>query len=207
MPNHSYNRENLYWGRERFDIKPLRFFYGLSDDRPAGYYQGDKEDSPYWWGDLCSKHLEYGRNLTFNTLNLARINPSMPYRDPRRDLMARWFSSTDAADVQAFNHVLQSEEQAKLERNGGFSIVSTHFGKGFVKNGELNSETRRLLDELASRNGWFPTVGELLDHLRARGTGTAIPESEWRRMQWRWAEERVGQLLRRVFARNARPSG
>ena len=38
------------------------------------------------YGDLCAKHFRYVRNLTFNRLNLATINPSMPYRDESRPL-------------------------------------------------------------------------------------------------------------------------
>lgn len=194
--NHAYNRENLYWGADRVDNRLLRWAYGRLNGRPMDFYQGTTEGSPYWWGDLCRNHFEYGRNLTFDSLNLAKINPSMPYRDPRRDLINRWFSACDADDVHAFNHRLRTEAQAKLEDEGGFSIVATHFGKGFVRNGDVDPETRRLLDELAQRDGWFPTVSELLDHLRSRQVSDDLPAAEWKRMQWSWAWDLVQRRLR-----------
>jgi hypothetical protein len=65
--------------------------------------------------------------------------------------------------------------------------VATHFGKGFCRQGNLHPETRRLLESLAARNGWFRPVGEVLDWLRAQRVGDGLPPREWRRMQWRWA--------------------
>lgn len=197
--NHSYNRENLYWGRDRLDIGLIRRLY--SGDRPEDHYQGHVEGSEFWWGDLCQKHFDYVRNLTYDDLNLAAINPSMPYRDPNRPLGKMWFSATDGPDVDAFNHAIRSEAQEMLAGPGGFTIVATHFGKGFVRDGELNPDTRRLLAELADRGGWFPTVSELLDHLVAQGAGREIPRREWSSMQWRWFSERILGRLRARFGR------
>src|SRR5207249_1075031 len=47
-------------------------------------YQGHRPGSPFWWGDLCVEQIEYVRNLTFSEVNLLRVNPSVPYRDPSR---------------------------------------------------------------------------------------------------------------------------
>jgi hypothetical protein len=130
--------------------------------------------------------------LTTNDINTAQFNPSTPYRDAARPLVPWWFSSSDADSVEEFNALIHPDHQDKLEREGGFCIVATHFGKGFVQNGVVNSVTRERLTALAQRNGWFPTTGELLDWLRARraaepeGNGR-LPRLEWLRMQWRWA--------------------
>ncbi len=191
--NHSFNRENLYWGVDRVDNPLLAAVFRRTSGVPADYFQGHRPGSPYWWGDLSAQHISYARNLTFNELNTARLNPSMPYRDPRRPLVRWWFSASDAEDCAAFNALLQSPNQARLEEEGGVAIVATHLGKGFVRDGEVDATTRRLLEELAGRPGWFPPVRELLDWLRLQRETDALPAAEWSRMQLRWGAD----LLRR----------
>jgi hypothetical protein len=196
--NHSYNRENIYWGAERVDDPVLRRFLARFGDQNVGHYQGTLSGSPFYWGDLCQRHFTYARNLTFSEINLARVNPNMPYRDPARPLVPWWFSSSDADNVLEFNQLLRDENQERLESEGGFCIVATHFGKGFVNGGRVHPETRRLLEQLAARRGWFPTASELLDWLRARRDGQTLPVGEWKQMQWRWFRD---QIVRRVRSR------
>ncbi len=197
--NHALNRENLYWGADRVDDPAVRAFARRVSPVPDGHFQGHREATAYWWGDLARRHIEYGRNLTFDEINLARVNPSMPYRDPRRPLVRWWFSASDAEDCAEFNRLTHPKRQARLEAEGGFCIVATHFGKGFVRDGEVHRTTRRNLERLAERDGWFPTVGELLDWLRARRSGELLPEAEWRRMQWRWLRDLGPRKLRAHF--------
>jgi hypothetical protein len=184
--NHAYNRENLYWGAARIDLPVVKLLYSRLTDTPPNHYLGHVEGSPYWWGDLCARHMTYVRNLTFNDINVAGINPSIPYRDPMRPLVPWWFSAADAEDAEAFNALLRPEFQERLDRDGGICIVATHLGKGFAKNGCVHPVILRRLQALADRRGWFPTVGELLDWLRGRRVTETLPPREWRRMQWRW---------------------
>ena len=185
--NHAYNRENLYWGAERVDKPLLRSLYTRLTGTPTNHYLGHVKGSPYWWGDICARYFTYVRNLTFNEINLSRINPSMPYQDPVRPLVPWWFSAVNAEDREAFNVLLRPNLQDRLEREGGICIVATHLGKGFAKDGRVHPVTRQRFEALASRRGWFPTVGELLDWLRGRRRTERLPDGEWRRMQWRWA--------------------
>lgn len=194
--NHSHNRENLYWGKDRFDIWAVRAFYGRMIRTSTNHYQGHIPGSQYWWGDICQQHFEYGRNLTFEDVNLRNINPSMPYRDPRRPLIPWWFSASDAEGMTEFNRLLRSENQDKLEREGGICIVATHLGKEYARNGRVHPQTTKLLRELAGRPGWFPTVGTLLEWLRSRRTAETLPPAEWRSMQWRWIRDLVSRKLR-----------
>jgi hypothetical protein len=195
--NHSFNRDNLYWGVGRLDDPALRLLYRVALPQRPDFYQGHCPGSPYWWGDLCLEQIEYVRNLTFSEINLLCVNPSMPYRDPGRPYVRWWFSAADAEGVDEFNHLLQPENQRRLDAEGGVCIIATHFGKGFARASKPNPETQRLLELLAARNGWFPAVGELLDWLRARHQSDGLPSSEWRRMQWRWARDLVARRLRR----------
>jgi hypothetical protein len=199
--NHAYNRENLYWGADRLDNPLLRTLYARFLGKPADHYQGHRPGSPWWWGDLAGQ-MTYVRNLTFSEINLRRINPAMPYHDPRRALVQWWFSAADAEDVHEFNALLAPESQDRLEREGGICIVATHLGKGFASGGEVHPRTRSLLERLGARPGWFVPVGELLDWLRiARAGASELPPREWRRMQWRWARDLVSRRWRRLIRR------
>jgi hypothetical protein len=199
--NHAYNRENIYWGAGRLDSPILRAIVGQLTDGSAEYFAGHVEGSPFWWGDLCAKYFVYARNLTTNDINTARFNPSMPYRDPRRPLIPWWFSASDAEGVAEFNELIHPRNQERLQREGGFCVVATHFGKGFVRDGVVNPVTRARLTELSQRSGWFPTTGELLDWLRGRRKAAReklgfLPATEWRRMQWRFAIDLASRKLR-----------
>ena len=202
--NHAYNRENLYWGPDRVDQPLLKAVIQRALPTPEGYYAGHLEESPYWWGDLARRHVEYARNLTFDEVNLARINPSMPYRDPARPLVRWWFSCSDAEDRDEFAELLRPDRQDRLEREGGWCIVATHLGKGFTRHGEVDRLVRRRLEMLAARDGWFAPVGEILDFLRARRPSGELPPDEWDRMQWRWARDIVRRKLRQNRRREDR---
>jgi hypothetical protein len=162
---------------------------------PDGYFQGHVDGSSYFWGDLCARSIEYARNLTFNEINLRRVNPSMPYRDPARPFAPWWFSATDADDVESFNVIVSTARQERLERDGGICILATHLGKGFVKEGRVHPTSRRLLEELARRPGWFAPVGELLDWLRDRRGTPFLTRGERRRMERRWLVDLVTRKL------------
>lgn len=194
--NHAFNQENLYWGVERLDSPLLRLVYRFTNGQPPGYYQGHDESSDFWWGDVAREQIEYCRNLSFETINLCRVNPTMPYRDPRRPLVPWWFSASDAEDCAAFNSLVSEQNQELLEREGGVCIVATHLGKLFAQDGEVHAETRRLLQLLSSRQGWFVPVGELLDWLRTRTAVEELPRTEWSRMQWSWFVDLVHRRLR-----------
>ncbi len=193
--NHSFNRENLYWGADRLDDPLIRALYRAVLRLPRDFYQGHVPGSPFWWGDLCEQHIEYVRNLSFEDINLLRVNPSMPYADHRRRYGRMWFSGSDAENADAFVHLLRASNQRQLDDDGGVCIVATHFGKGFCVNGQVRDDIRALLGQLAERNGWFVPVGPLLDHLRAQRADSALPSGEWRAMQWRWMRD---LLSRRV---------
>jgi hypothetical protein len=201
--NHAENRENVYWGAARVDHPLLKRI--AQGGKPREYFSGHIESSPMWWGDLCAEHIVYARNLTFSDINTARVNPSMPYRDPARPLVPWWFSASDADDVDEMNALLHPDHQARLEKEGGFCIVATHFGKRYVRDGAVDPTFRARLEALARRPGWFPTVGELLDWLRAqRGGPGTLPAGEWRRMQWSWARDLAARKLSERLRRRER---
>lgn len=189
--NHGQNLENLYWGAKRFQSAPMRLL-GRVVFRDRGHRaEGDQEGSPFFWGDVCREIIQYVRNFTFDRLDMLRINPGMPYQLASTPYVRAWFSTSDAPDVHAFNRVLAPERLDELEASGGVGIISTHFGKGFTKDGRVNSTTERLLRRLADMRGWFVPVSELLDRLLDAGRGHRLTSRELLRLELRFVADRV----------------
>jgi hypothetical protein len=188
--NHLFNRDNLYWGAERLTHTVPRLLYNAATRlRYRDFYQGQNPASEFFWGDIAQERITYVRNLTFEEINLARLNPSMPYHDPAKPYVNYWFSSSDGGDADHFCRLLSEANQDRLEAEGGFSIVYTHFACGFVEQGVLHPEFERLMKRLASKNGWFVPVSTLLEHLRRRKTEAAngaIPSQELASLERRW---------------------
>lgn len=184
--NHGGNRENIHWSETRFRSRVLQRLYAWRVTRDTDHSEGHVPGSPYFWGDLCRDHIEYVRGFTFPVINLLSVHRNILYRDPATECVNFWFSASHAPDPEAFNALLQPARQEKLAREGGVCIVATHAGSGFVKNGEVNPETRRLLELFAARDGWFVPVSTLLDYLRLQGFGRPIPFGERRALEFRW---------------------
>lgn len=163
--NHGFNRENLYWGSKRFQSVLLRHLFRLNRNDDRDNSEGEEEGSAFFWGDLCKQHIKYVRNFTFYRLNMLDMNPDMPYRLAKTPYVHYWFSTAEAPDVRAFNRLLSRDRIDRLVEDGGVCIVSTHFGKGFVRDGTLNPETAKILHYISDRPGWFVPVSDILDYL------------------------------------------
>ncbi|MGH8435634.1 MAG: hypothetical protein ACRERX_14420 [Pseudomonas sp.] len=194
--NGTLNRESPYWGTHRIDQPLLKAVVHRAQPATPGYFQGHIEGSPFWWGDICSERVDYVLNLTFDDVNLARINPTMPYHDPTRPLVRRWFSASDAQSCAEFNQLLRPDRQEKLEREEGYTVVSTSFAQGFVRNARLDRLARKRLESMAARMGWFVPVSTLLDRLTTNVADPMIGAEEWDRMQWKWARDVVRKRVR-----------
>jgi len=189
--NHGQNRENLYWGSKRFRSAPLRLLSRVLGRRDGDAYEGDTEGSPFFWGDVCRDVIEYVRNFTFDRLNMLEVDRAMPYHVASAPYVRHWFSTADAPDVHAFNRLLTREGIDRLEAEGGACIVSTHFGKGFVKDGRVDPVTAGLLRYLADKRGWFVPVSEVLDRLRGAGRGGTLTSAQVLRLEMRFLGERI----------------
>lgn len=167
---HARNRENLYAGSGKLDSWLLKFLERIVH---RSNYEGHVEGSPYFWGDLAQKHIHFTR-LPFHTIkevNTLKLNPSMPFFDPRRPYVNSWFACADGADRRRFVALLSPGNIARLEHEGGACIVYTHFAKGFAPkvNGHyrVSSDFASTVDLLSrNRSGWYPNPSELLARLR-----------------------------------------
>jgi hypothetical protein len=185
--NHLYNRDNIYWGKHRLSIFRFRSAYrvatGFAHDN---YFEGHSEESPYFWGDMCARHMSYVRNLVFREINLERTNPTLPDHDPTKPFVNYWFSSSEGARVESFCRMLCEANQDRLEQEGGVCIMYTHFACGFCDDGVLHSKFEGLMRRLVKKHGWFVPVATLLDYLRARKADNDIPQRELVGMERRW---------------------
>ena len=191
--NHASNGEAMYWGRARVSGLRAIAYDAMRWLKRGPTFSGHIESSPLFWGDICRDRVRYVRNFVFNDINTLAQCPQMPYHDQERPFVNYWFASTNGGTAKEFCDAIESENQAKLEEEGGACIMYTHFGKGFVENGELDDRFRRLISELAERDGWFPTTVELLDYLHERNRGQDITHKERAELEYRWLKSTVGQ--------------
>ena len=188
--NHGENRENLYWGAERFRTPALRaLLKRLQRRHPPGWFAGEVEGSPYFWGDACRETFRYVRNFTFRGLNVLAVNPKMPYQLESSPYVNYWFSTADAHDAQAFRRRVTRDALDRLEEEGGVCILSTHLGKGFAHDGRLHPEVDEVFGYLAAKPGWFVPVSTILDHLRERNPQGFLGSFDLLRLELRFLSD------------------
>jgi len=183
---HAGNNENIYWGENRFQFVIFKQLYRLLYPKTKNHYFGDSQVSPYYWADICQKYIDYARTFTFSNINLLNISKSLPYSIKSRPTFESFFFTADADNVEEFNELLCTKNQDKLEKERGVCIISTHFGKGFVKNNELHQKTKYLLEKLAKRNGWFVPVSTVLDFLKSRSSNKYIGNFSLFMLEFKW---------------------
>lgn len=190
--NHAQNPDNLYWGIKRFRI--LQPFWRL------GQFKGDQKSSEYFWGDLSKKQIKYVRNFTFRNINTLKSDSLMPYQDKSKPYVNYWFSSSDGADEEKFNQLTTPGNIERLKKEGGASIIYTHFASGFVKNGRLNRDFQNNLKYLARQDGWFVPAGELLDYLLKTRKPKEPTKNELIKLELKWLWDKFSVKARSAMA-------
>ncbi len=164
--NHSLNRDNVYWGKDRMSFGPYNWLQAVVS--PVRF-SGHDPASPHFWGDATKQHIQYVRRFTFPDINLLRINPSFPYHLPGKEYVNYWFPTSNGNNADDFIELIGKENLDQLEREGGICIVYTHFGAGsFYRNGQIRPEFESRIKDLSTRNGWFVPATELLDYIRSQ---------------------------------------
>jgi hypothetical protein len=173
---HGHNRDNLYWGVDRFRFRVWRWLFAATVGRAERKGEGHRTGSPFYWGDLAQRHLRFVRSFTYGDLNLRKITSAIPYRTAGTPGVNAFFPSSFADNVEEFIELLSPTNQMQLEREGGLAIVGTHFGKGFLRNGRVHPEVVELLTRLSQRPGFFQPVSTLLDYLVGEQGGIPLLE-------------------------------
>jgi len=183
MANH-YNDDAMYWGEARLTGRWRRAYRAVT--RGTKQFHGHVEGHPCFWGDLCRERIRYCRNFVFRAVNTLGACPYMPYADAERPYVRSWFAASEGHDRRAFVRQLSEREQDRLEAEGGACIMYTHFGHGFVTDGRLDPEFKRLMERLGRKGGWFAPVGVLLDHLRTLRGVHELTSRERSRLERSW---------------------
>ncbi len=117
--NHYRNLEGIYWGDARLTGWRRVAYRVATRLRPFGPFEGHVESSPLFWGDLCRDTITYVRNFVFDDINTLRACPVMPYADPAKPYVRRWFASSEGGTAATFLRTLSEENQDRLEEEGG----------------------------------------------------------------------------------------
>lgn len=187
--DHSGNREAICWGPDRLTGARARLYGGaLRAARPGhGAGLGADPTSEYFWADVLRDRIDYWRNFSYPRVDTLAACPRMPYHDPRRPYVNRWFAASHAPHLVPFVELLRPEALDRLEEDGGACIVYTHLGVEFAEGGRPDPRFVRLVESLASRPGWFAPTATILDHLRQRpGADEALTDRERSRLEDRW---------------------
>ncbi|MBN1578270.1 MAG: hypothetical protein JW913_17045 [Chitinispirillaceae bacterium] len=113
---HSKNAENIYWGGKTI---PWKWCAGLAKIGGSHVFSGEKEDSPYFWGDICFENVRFIRLFRTRNTNTLKTNPSMPYHDPRRPFVRGWFSATK----RSFHDCTTPAALQKLKDEHGLTVL------------------------------------------------------------------------------------
>ncbi|MFN7140373.1 MAG: hypothetical protein ACK4UN_13635, partial [Limisphaerales bacterium] len=178
--------EGIYWGPNRLSGMYRTIYNLLNRNRAKDRYRGHVEGDPFFWGDLCKKHIRYCRNFVFSDINTLKACPLMPYYDPNRPFVNGWYASSEGTRLKPFNETLCEANQDQLEEEGGACIMYTHFAKEFYEHGQLNSRFKELMKRLSKKNGWFVPTTTLLDYLaKVKGLHT-LTDKERSGMERKW---------------------
>ena len=194
LANHSGCADSIYWGPDRVTGLNRLAYNVLTRFSREGVFKGHREGDPLFWGDVCRSTVKYVRNFTFRDIDTLAACPAMPYHDPARPFVTRWFASSEGADIDAFVRCVSEADQDRLEAQGGACIMYAHFAAGFVRDGELEPRFESLMRRLALKNGWFVPVATLLDHLEAHNGEVVITSAQRSALERRWllSKLRVG---------------
>lgn len=190
--NHGQNRENLYWGADRYSSYLLnKIMHILRKQYAFPTFEGHQPESPYYWADVATERLSYMRAFTYSRLNSMQILPRKPFKDPLKEKTPFLFNTSDAAHVQAFNKLVNPKSLKKLRNQGGWAIVSTHLGKGFYKDKKLNAEFEKTVRFLAEQPGWYVTASQLLDYVKMKQGISEIAPIQRFMMEYSHVLERI----------------
>jgi hypothetical protein len=193
--NHTGCQEGIYWGDARVSGWRRPLYNLLTRGRRRGAFLGHIDGDPLFWGDLCQERVRYVRNFVFDELNTLAICPEMPYHDPAKPYVNFWFASTEAARLSSFLQNFTVRNIDRLVAEGGLCIAYVHFAYKYAPHGQVDPEFRQRLEYIASKDGWFAPVSEVLDYLRDSESRTEriIPPGRLRHLETRWLVSKLAK--------------
>ena len=161
--NHSYNRDNIYSGGERFCPFFARILGVLYPDYKG--FEGNDPKSEFFWGDIHKDTIKYSRNVELPSLNIADFVKSVPfvYKD-KKQYSNFWYPATFCPNPLIWNKLVTNKAIEKLKKKRGAAIVYTHFGYYHLGNGQLDDGFKKSIEFMGNQNGWYVTLSEFLDY-------------------------------------------
>jgi len=186
LANHMANADAIYWGCDRLSGWRKLAYNVATRGRNRHRFHGHEEGHRCFWGDICLREVRYVRNFVFRELNTLAACPVMPYHDPARPWVNQWYASSEGGECASFVRTIREAEQERLAEEGGAAIMYAHFGKGFVRDGRLDSRFRELMIRLAKMGGWFVPVRTLLDTIRSQRGEHLLTNRERAAFERKW---------------------
>lgn len=190
MANHA-SPEAIYWGASRLSGWRKSFYRWSRAQASAAEFQGEREGSRFFWGDLCHERVGYVRNFITSDINTLGAIPQMPYRDPEKPWVRAWFGASEGPNVESFMRCISEKNQDRLLKQGGACIMYTHFSCGFQQEGKVLPEFKRLMERLAGLGGWYVPVSELLDYLISQKGLHLLSAGERSGLELRWLAHKI----------------
>jgi hypothetical protein len=186
--NHTGCLDGIYWGDARVSGWRQPLYNLLTRGRFREVFRGHIEGDPLFWGDLCRERVRYVRNFVFDELNTLAVCPEMPYHDLTKPYVNFWFASTEGPRLHSFLQHFTTGNIDRLVAQGGLCIAYVHFACGFAPQGRVDPEFRKRLEYIASKDGWFAPVSEVLDYLRhgANRSERVISPGRLRQLEMHW---------------------
>jgi hypothetical protein len=130
-------------------------------------FQGQKENSKYFWGDLCKEKTKYVRGWATDNINTSGTNTRMPYHVLDKPYVNYWFDCSDGYNYSKFMRLISDKNIKRLVSEKGTSIIYTHFAYGFVDRPthSLKRDFQEQLTKISRMNGWFAPASTILDRL------------------------------------------
>ena len=146
---HAKNAENPYWHERVAPRGPARWALALASRYRCS---GEVPESPYFWGDLCLARGMRIRLFRTRNVNTLAENPSMPYHDPAKPLVAAWFSATK----RSFADCCAPESIEQLRSEHGLCVLYQYLHRYAVP------ETRRVTPEFQASAERLMAAGDIL---------------------------------------------
>lgn len=164
---HKHNAENLYWGEEFSSSSIIRWLVRRLVPTSHERYEGHKQSSAYFCGDLMRARFDYTRLFRTVSLNVLSKNPSMPFHLDDKPYVKYWFSCV-AQDLRACRRV-SARSLDKLAKEDGLFLLYAHMAEKFVDDdARIHPEVQRAFSLISSREDcWKDQVSSILDRLLA----------------------------------------
>jgi hypothetical protein len=158
---HSKNADNMYWEEKTTSLFPFRSLLRLYSKHACS---GELPCSQYYWGDLCRSSINQIRLYRTRHRNTLKRNPSMPYYNPRKDLVNGWFSATK----RSLADCATEESLEDLKKEHGLTLLYQYLHRyANPETGVLDSRFLRSVDRISSDRGiWVGTVSSIMKRLR-----------------------------------------